>query len=230
MISIVLTYFDPTLGPRIYLVQPENTLDPELTKRIEKFMELDFGEISFEINLPDIHQKTFNHMLNLPSNRSRGSIELFLLSIVADTSHNSEEMFDLLKKFSHDFLSSIDANIDISKNLTPMKELLFKFRRTLIDKFENADEKGVEESAFDVLNVNLQNLTRNIARKNEFQVINFQLNEKPDAHYLIQMELKGKGFLTRALKQVTFKSVYNGIEKYMISNAIPKDHFSIKIR
>ncbi len=237
MISLVLTYFDPKMGPTVYLSIPENVIDEELSQRIERFMDLDFGESSFEINLSDTEFKTFNHIINLPSRTSRGYVETFLLTIIADKNYNSERMFKFLKEANHKFLSYIEVMDDVSKSQEEVREVLADCRESLMDILKNysadietCQEIEKEEDYIDVLYSNLQNLTTHIAGKNEFAITNFKLKRKDNDHFVIHMELKGGGFLTRPLRKMTHKSVYDGVEKYMISNGIVKDNFTIEIK
>ena len=244
MISFVLTYFDIRRGPTVYLSVPANSLDNELIKKIESFMDLDFGESIFEINLHETNFKTFNHLIELPSQNSRGYVESFLLSIIADKNYNSKKMFQFLKNVNNEFLSCMEFVDDISKSHKKLEVMLASFRARLMDilKEYNTEENinnvynhknyGEEQGAIslDYLQSNLQNLVRNIAGKNEFRIKKFALEEQANGHFSIQMKLKGGGFLTRPLKKMTYKSVRDGLEKYMVSNGIEKEDFSIEIQ
>src|SRR6056297_2165077 len=166
MISLVLTYFDPRRGPTVYQCIPENSLNSELRKKIESFMDLDFGKNSFEISLSDTNFKTFNHMINVPSPESRGYVESFLLSIIVDRNNDSQRMFKFLKEVNHEFLNCMEKIDDISNSHREVKEILEGYRDNLMEivrdyKKENEIrvENEQEKNAFDFLFSNLQNLS-----------------------------------------------------------------------
>ena len=235
MISFVLTHFDQRMGPTVYLSFPEEKLDIELKKKIERFMDLDFGNSSFEINLSENNFRTFNTMIDLPSKKSRGNTESFLFTIIMDNDYNSEIVYKFLKDANKKILSSIELTDDISKYYNKIKESLAECMNKLTNMLKKGKSdvikenlKYLEETKVSYLSSNLQNLTRHISNKNEFDIKNFQIKDN-NGRFIIQIELKGKGFLTGPLKKMTIKSVYDGVEKYMISNGILKENFEINI-
>ena len=236
MLIVVLTYFDPKIGPKVFQCIPEKTLDRNLAKRVERFMDLDFGESSFEINISDRNFKSFNHLINLPSKNSRGYVESFLLSIIVDREYESTKIFEFLKDVNNKFLDTVKIVDDVSTSQDEIKNILEDTRKTLIETLEefypescDVEEKQ-EVGSVEFLSLNLKKLTQNIAGKNQFQLTKFKLLEKSEGRYSIKINLKGGGFLTRPLKKVTIKSVYDGVENYMISNGITKENFEIQIK
>ena len=252
MISIIITFFDLKLGPINYISLPKNILNDKTTEKISSFINLDFGNYGFEISLPKLNLKTFNLYLEIPSKWSRGNSDMIMITVAVDKDHKGELIYDFLNNLQFELLEIPELyksfyRFNIEHNNNPQIEEKFViFENILIkglDKLKNILEKGStnqeliqnidqNENCVKVLSENILKLSENIAKKNDFKIINFdfqKIKDGKEGKIKISIKIKGKGFLTSSLKKITKKNILSGVFNYLISNGISRENFKINV-
>ena len=80
MITVLLSHFDTTIGPRIFLTYPEEETD--VNKDLDKIPHLlDLQNMGFFVHNYEA-VKTANYSFEIPNIHTRGEKEFLLLSIV----------------------------------------------------------------------------------------------------------------------------------------------------
>ena len=111
MIILVLSYFDPIVGPRIFLKAPESVKDVDLDV-IASMM--DVYEDKFFIHISG-NIKSASLIFEIPNLYSRGNRELFQISIVIDI--NSEINLNLARDLLEGFVNEFKKIEDVYKAL-----------------------------------------------------------------------------------------------------------------
>ncbi len=99
MDALILSRFDPSYGPKIFLKAPES-LDEDSIEKVPQFMDMRPDE--FFIHIFE-GLRTANLYFKIPSKHARGGKEAFLISIIMDI--NSDIKFTLAKEFLENFVS-----------------------------------------------------------------------------------------------------------------------------
>ncbi|MFX1236299.1 MAG: PAS domain S-box protein, partial [Promethearchaeota archaeon] len=110
---LILSRFDPKIGPRIFLKVPEN-IDEQDFDQIPALMDL-YDE-GFFIHIFGSF-KSANFIFNIPSKRGRGHIENLLISFVMDV--NSHINFELCKELLEGFQNGFQAIEDAYQAFYP---------------------------------------------------------------------------------------------------------------
>ena len=133
--NLVLTHFNQTIGPMLYLSVPDDISD-EISKKIISFFNFELKEEYFEIVLVDEKLKISNLYFEIPSPWTRGRFEMVMISII------TEKKFKILKKgeFFHENLNKISKRISSTKNIF---KAFYKYNNTQYSDKE-IDEKYKE--------------------------------------------------------------------------------------
>ncbi len=139
MEALILCRFDPTYGPKIFLVAPKS-LNEEYIKKIPDLMDIRSKGVFIHI-FEDL--KTANLFFEVPSEFARGGKDGFLISIITEINSNLKLMLarELLESFSHNLINLEDAykafDID-AKNykgdpnkLREIENLFFSFYKSI---------------------------------------------------------------------------------------------------
>lgn len=95
--QLVLTYFDQSIGPKIYFSFPE-TFPDELIAKLKKYFDIE--EKFFEVRLIE-HNLTFlNLYFEIPSEMARGGVEMVMLSLVTSKLENNPALYEVLKFYT----------------------------------------------------------------------------------------------------------------------------------
>jgi len=110
--NIVLTYFNPTLGPIIFFSIPDG-ISEDISKKILSFFNFELSEEFFEIVLVDENLKITNLYFEVQSGWARGGTEMVMISIIMD------KEFKFLKKgeFFNQILKEISKKINETNNI-----------------------------------------------------------------------------------------------------------------
>jgi PAS domain-containing protein len=89
MECVILSYFDNVLGPRIFLIIPENTSTENLT-HVTALMDLD--DEGFSVYMTDQYRSA-NRIFTIPNENARGGSDTLQLSVVVDIDTNIDLNF-----------------------------------------------------------------------------------------------------------------------------------------
>jgi len=105
--NIILTYFNPTLGPIIFFSLPDG-ISEDISKKILSFFNFELNEEFFEIVLVNENLKITNLYFEIQSSWARGGTEMVMISIIFDKN------FKFLKKgeFFNQILKEISKKIN----------------------------------------------------------------------------------------------------------------------
>ena len=101
MECVILSHFDNILGPRIFMILPEDTETSNLN-HITSLMDLD--EKGFSIHMTD-HYRSANRIFLIPNEKARGGIETLQLSVLVDVKTNIDLKF--IRKLLTDYSKRI---------------------------------------------------------------------------------------------------------------------------
>lgn len=141
---LILSRFDPKMGPKIFLKAPEDIEDQEFDQ-IPALMDL-YDE-GFFIHIFGSY-KSANCIFNIPSKHSRGLVETLLVSFVLDiNSHvNFELSKELLKGFESEFQAIEDAFEAFYPNLeeyTKSKEKLQEIKSLFLTFYNTFPKESI---------------------------------------------------------------------------------------
>jgi hypothetical protein len=105
--QLALLYFNPIIGPEIFLSYPGSILE-NISKKMTGFFDLDMTDQFFEVSLIEEDLKLTNLFFEITSCWARGNKEMIMLSVISEKQYKSELFYDILKDYSYKIISVVN--------------------------------------------------------------------------------------------------------------------------
>ena len=224
----ILSYFDPVIGPKVFLKAPESTKDEDI-KIIASMM--DAHEEKFFIHITG-NIKSANYIFEILNPYSRGEIELFQISIVVDIDSeiNLNLARDLLKGFVKEFNDIEEVYKAFYFEFENKKEGKKKLTevKTLFKTFHKSFKPAVK--ALELAEIRFQTLFK--AARDAILIIDNETADIVDANTMAErlFEKPRKEIIGINASQLIFYEDYKDIRKHVLKLIHTEDAVPAEIR